>query len=123
MPGGPNLVAFQTECWNYPEPIVPLMVAGQQEEKSVDEKTQPTKEPNADSGSEETLQEKWRATHRIDPPAWADKGFAGIKEHMQQQAEAAGEAGVDTVTIYSPLPGWTQTFRINLKHGHHLVQG
>ena len=107
MPGGPDLVAFQTECWDYPEPIVPLIVTGQQEERPADEKTQTTKEPNAESGSEERLREKWQATHGIDPPAWADKGFAGIKEHMQQQAEAAGKAGADTVTIYSPPPGWT----------------
>ena len=34
------------------------------------------------------------------------KFFSGIKEHMKQQAEAAGGAGADTVTIYSPPPNW-----------------
>ncbi len=99
MPGGPDLVAFHTECWDYPELIVPPMVA--------DEKTQTPKEPKADSGSEGTLRDKWQATHGMDPPAWADKGFAGIKEHMKRQAEAAGGAGGDTVTIYSSPPDWT----------------
>ncbi len=43
----------------------------------------------------------------MDPPAWADKGFAGIKEHMKQQAEATRGAGGDTMTIYSSPPDWT----------------
>ncbi len=43
----------------------------------------------------------------MDPPAWADKGFAGIKEHMKQQAEATRGVGEDTVTIYSSPPNWT----------------
>ncbi len=102
MPGGPNQVAFHTECWDYPEPIIP----GHQEERPADEKTQAPEEPNAASGSGETLREKWQATDGMDPPAWADKGFAGIKEHMKQQAEAAGGVGGDTVTIYSSPLDW-----------------
>ncbi len=107
MPGGPDLVTFHNECWDFPEPIVPPMVAGQQEERPAEERTQAREEPRADSGSEGTLQERWQATHGMDPPAWADKGFAGIKEHIKQQAEAAEEAGADTITIYSPPPDWT----------------
>ncbi len=107
MRGGPDPVAFHTECWNYSEPIVPPMVAGQQKERPADEETQTPEEPKADSRSERTLRDKWQATHGMDPPAWADKGFAGIKEHMKQQAEAARGAGGDTVTIYSSPPDWT----------------
>ncbi len=107
MPGGPDLVAFHTECWDYPELIVPLMVAGPQKERPAEKESQTPEEPKVDSGSGETLREKWQATHDMDPPAWADKGFAGIKEHMQQQAETAGEKGAGTVTIYSPPSGWT----------------
>ncbi len=70
-------------------------------------KTPTSEEPKIDSGSEGTLQEKWQATHGRDPPAWADKGFAGIKEHMKQQAEAAGGASVDAVTVYCPPPNLT----------------
>ncbi len=72
------------ECWDYPESIVPPMVAGQWEEGPVEERALAPEEPRADSGSEETLREKWQATHGMDPPAWADKGFAGIKGHMKQ---------------------------------------
>ncbi len=106
MPGGPDQVSFHTECWEYPEPIVPPVIAGHQEEGSVDEKTQAPEEPRAAGRRGETLHEKWQATHGMDPPDWADKGFAGIKEHMKQQAEAAGGAGGDTVTIYSSPPDW-----------------
>ena len=106
MPGGPDLVAFHTECWDYPEPIIPPMVAGQQEERPADEETQTPKESKADSGSEGTLRDKWQATHGMDPPAWADKGFAGIKEHMKRQAEATGGEGGDTMTIYSSPLDW-----------------
>ncbi len=106
MPGGPDLVAFHTECWDYSEPIIPPMVAGQQEERPADEETQTPKESKADSGSEGTLRDKWQATHGMDPPAWADKGFAGIKEHMKRQAEATGGEGGDTMTIYSSPLDW-----------------
>ncbi len=107
MPGGPNLVTFHNDCWDHPEPIVSPVVAGQRKERPAKVKTHTPEEPKTDSGSEGTLQERWRATRGMDPPAWADRGFAGIKEHMKQQAEAAEGAGVDTITIYNPPPDWT----------------
>ncbi len=102
MPGGPETVTFHSECWDHPEPIVPLSIAGQQKEGPAKVKTNTAEEAKTDSGSEGTLQERWRATPGMDPPAWADKGFARIKEHMRQQAEAAGGASTDNVTLYSP---------------------
>ena len=107
MPGGPEPVTFHNECWDYPEPIVPRVLAGPPKKEPAKRKTPASEEPKTDSGSEGTLQERWHATHGMDPPAWADKGFAGIKEHMKQQAEAAGGASTDNVTLYSPPPNWT----------------
>ena len=107
MPGGPEPVTFHSECWDQPEPIVHPVIAGQRKEGPAEVKSHASEELKTDSGSEGTLQERWQATHGRDPPAWADKGFAGIKEHMRQQAEAAGGASVDTVTLYSPPPNWT----------------
>ncbi len=86
MPGGPDQVSLHTECWDYPEPIVPPVIAGRQEEGPADENTQAPEEPKAAGGSRKMLRERWQATHRMDPPAWAGKGFTGIKEHMKQQA-------------------------------------
>ncbi len=91
MPGGPDLVTFHNECWDHPELIVPPMIVGQHKERPAKVKTHTPEERRTDIGSEGTLQERWHATHGMDLPAWADKGFAGIKEHMKQQAEAAGE--------------------------------
>ncbi len=45
MPGGPDQVAFHTECWDYPEPIISPVITGQQEERPTDEKTQTPEEP------------------------------------------------------------------------------
>ncbi len=64
--------------------------------------------------------ERWQATHGMDPPTWADKGFAGIKEHMKEQAEAAGGAGGDTVTIYSSPPDWMPRQQIRAFLDPHL---
>ncbi len=107
MPGGPDLVTFHNDYWDHPEPIVPLVIAGQRKERPAKVKTHTPEQPKTDSGSEGTLQERWHATHGMDPPAWADNGFAGIKEHMKQQAEAAEGTGMDTVTIYSLPSDWT----------------
>ncbi len=120
MPGGPHQVAFHTECWDHPEPIEPPVIAGHREERPADEETQAPEEPKADSGSEETLRDRWQATHGMDPPAWADKGFAGIKEHMKRQAEAAEGAGGDTVTIYSSPPNWEPQQQIRAFLDPHL---
>ena len=105
MPGGLEPVTFHTECWDCLEPIVPPMLACQPKEKPAEMKSPAPEEPKVDSGSEGTLQERWQATHGMDPPAWADKGFAGIREHMKQQAEAAGGADTETLTIYCPPQG------------------
>ncbi len=51
--------------------------------------------------------ERWQATHGRDPPAWADQGFTGIKEHMKQQAAAAKGTSADEVTVYCPLQNLT----------------
>ncbi len=83
MPGGPEPVAFHSECWDYPELIVPPVLAGSRKERPVKVKTSASEKPKSDSGSGGTLQERWQATHSRDPTAWADKGFAGIKEHMK----------------------------------------
>ncbi len=50
MPGGPDLVAFHNECWDYPEPIIPPMVAGQREEGPAEERAQAPEEPRAEVG-------------------------------------------------------------------------
>ncbi len=89
MPGGPDQVSFHTECWDYPEPIVPPVIAGLQQEEPANEKTPAPEGPKVVNRQEGTLRDKWQATHGMEPPAWADKGFAGFKEHMKQQAEAA----------------------------------
>ncbi len=107
MPGGPEPVTFHSECWDYPEPIIPPVLMGPRKERLAKVKTNASEEPKSDSGSEGTLQERWQAIHGRDPPAWADKGFAGIKEHMKQQAEAAEGASADTVTVYCPPPNLT----------------
>ncbi len=58
MPGGPDLVTFHYECWDYPEPIVPPMVAGQREERPMEERTQAPEGSRTDSGCEGTLRDK-----------------------------------------------------------------
>ncbi len=99
---------------------MPPVIAGHQEEGPADENTQAPEEPKAAGGSGKTLREKWQATHGMDPPTWAGKGFAGIKEHMKQQAEAAGSAGGDTVTIYSSPPDWAPHQQIRSFLDPHL---
>ncbi len=101
MPGGKELVTFRDEDWDYPKPIVPPVIAGCRKERPTGE-TKALEGPRPDSGSEGTLRERWQATHGRDPPAWADKGFAGIKEHMRQQAAAAKETSEEEVTVYCP---------------------
>ena len=76
------------------------MIAGHQEEGPADENTLASEEPKAAGESRMTLHKRWQATHGMDPPAWAGKGVAGIKEHMKQQAEAARGADGDTMTIF-----------------------
>ncbi len=70
-------------------------------------KTNAPEGPKSDSGSEGTLQERWQATHGRDPPAWANKVFTGIKEHMRQQAAATGGMSEGEVTLYCPLQNLT----------------
>ncbi len=103
MPGGPERVFFRSGDWDHPEPIIPPVPAGRRKERPAEEKVRSPEEPRSDSGSEGTLRERWQATHGRDPPAWADKGFAGIKEHMRQQAAATGRTSEGEVTIYCPL--------------------
>ncbi len=112
MPGGPDPVTFHSECWDHPEPIVPPVIVGQWKERPAKATTNAPEELKSSSGSEGTLQERWQATHGRDPPAWADKGFAGIKEHMKQQAEASGGTGTDTVTVYRAPPNLTSRQQI-----------
>ncbi len=120
MPGGPDRVSFHTECWDYPEPIVPPVIAGPQEEEPVDKKIRAPEGPKAVGGKEGTLRDKWQATNGMEPPTWADKGFAGIKEHMKQQAEATGGVGGDTVTIYRSPPDWEPQQQIRAFLDPHL---
>ncbi len=101
MPGGTEPITFWSESWDYPEPIVPPVLTGRREERPVEE-TKATVGSRPDSGSEGTLREKWQATDSRDPPAWVDKGFAGIKEHMKQQAAAAEGTREEEVTLYCP---------------------
>ena len=102
MPGGPEPVVFRSEDWDPPEPIVPPVPAGRWRERPAEEEAKAPEGPRPDSGSEGTLRERWQATHVRDPPAWADKGFAGIKEHMKQQAAAAKGTSEEEVTVYCP---------------------
>ncbi len=120
MPGGPDQVSFHTECWDYPEPIVPPVIAGPQEEEPADKKVRAPEGPKAVGREEGTLRDKWQAIHGMDRPAWADKGFAGIKEHMKQQAEATRGAGGDTVTIYRLPPDWAPQQQIQAFLDPHL---
>ncbi len=78
MPGGEKSVTFLSESGDYPEPIVPPVLAANWEEKS-----DASGSSGQGSGNDKTLKERWQLTHGRDPPAWADKGFAGIQEHMQ----------------------------------------
>ncbi len=120
MPGGPDQVFFHTECWDYPEPIAPPVIAGHQKKGPTAENTPAPEAPGAAGESQMTLRERWQATHGMDPPAWAGKGFAGIKEHMKQQAEAAGGADGDTVTIYKSPPDWAPRQRARAFLDPHL---
>ncbi len=107
MPGGPEPVIFQSEDWDHPEPIIPPLTAGRRKEKPVEEEAEALKGPRSDSGSEGTLRERWQATHGRDPPAWADKVFAGIKEHMKQQVATAEGTSEEEVTVYCPSQNLT----------------
>ena len=113
-------VSFHTECWDYPEPIVPPVIVGHQEEGPADEKIRAPEGPTGSQQKGRALHDKWQATHGMDPPAWADKGFAGIKEHMKQQAEAAGDVGRDIVTIYRSPPDWAPQQQIRAFLDPHL---
>ncbi len=120
MPGGKELVTFQNEDWDYPEPIVPPVIAGCQKERPAKE-TKASEGPRPDSGSEGTLQKRWQATHGRDRPPWADKGFAGIKEHMKQQAAGAEETSQEEVTIYYPPRNLTPRQQIQALLDAHLA--
>ncbi len=120
MPGGPDQVFFHTECWDYPEPIVPPVIAGRQKKGPVAENTPAPEAPGAAGESQMTLRERWQATHGMDPLAWAGKGFARIKEHMKQQAEAAGGADGYTITIYKTPPDWAPRQRVRAFLDPHL---
>ncbi len=80
----------------------PQCPCSRQKERPAKEKARALEEPRSDSGSEGTLQERWQATHSRDPPAWADKRFAGIKEHLRQQAAATGGTSEGEATVYCP---------------------
>ncbi len=104
MPGGEKLITFLSKSWDYPEPIIPPVLTARWEAKSeekVEERPEASKSSLQASGSDKTLKERWQLTHGRDPPAWADKGFAGIWEHMQQQAVAA-EGTREEVTLFCP---------------------
>ncbi len=106
MPGGKQPVTFLDESWDYPEPITTLVFAApKEEEPGLPESSEP------ECASERTLEERWQLTHGRDPPAWADKGFAAIQEHMQRQA-AATKGTREEVTLYRPSQ--------NLEPRHHL---
>ena len=120
MPGGPDQVFFHTECWDYLEPIVPPVIVCRQPTGPANENTSAPKEPGAAGESQSTLRERWQARHGMDSPAWAGKGFAGIKEHMKQQAEAARCADGDTVTVYISPPDWAPRQRIRAFLDPHL---
>ncbi len=83
MPG--DQVSFHTECWNFPEPIVPPIIAGSRKDEPADRKLRIPERTQAGDRKERTLRDKWQATHDMDPPAWADRGFAGIKVHMNSK--------------------------------------
>ncbi len=85
---------------DYPELIVPPILAGRKKGEPAEE-AEASAKSRPDSGSDEILQERWQLTHGRDPPAWADKGFVGIKEHMRQRATAA-EGSIKEVTLYCP---------------------
>ncbi len=80
MPEGPDQVFFHTECWDYLEPIVPPVLAGRQKKGPAAENTPAPEAPGAAGESQMTLRERWQATHGMDPPAWAGKGFEGSLE-------------------------------------------
>ncbi len=108
MPGGTKPITFRSESWVYPEPIIPPVLAGFRNDRPAQE-TKASMGSIPYSGSEGTLRERWQATHGRDPPAWADKGFAGIKEHMKQQAAAAEGTRETEVTLYCPPWNLTST--------------
>ncbi len=68
MPGGEE-PTFRGESWGYPEPIVPLVLAGRRKGEPAEE-TEASVKSRPNSGSDETLQERWQVTHGRDPPAW-----------------------------------------------------
>ncbi len=55
MPGGKEPVTFWSESWDYPEPIVPPVLAARM-------KAEASVKSRQDSGSHETLQERWQLT-------------------------------------------------------------
>ncbi len=77
MPGGKEPITFRSESWDYPEHIVPPVIAGHRRGEPAEE-VEASVKSRPDSGSDETLQERWQLTHGRDPPAWADKGFVGF---------------------------------------------
>ncbi len=74
LPGGEEPVTFRSESWDYPEPIVPPMLAARRKERPAEE-AEALVRSRQGSGSDDTLQERWQLTHGRDPPAWADKDF------------------------------------------------
>ncbi len=120
MPGGPDQVSFHTGCWDFPEPIVPPIIAGSPKDEPADRKLRIPERTQAGDRKERTLRDKWQATHDMDPPAWADRGFARIKAHMKQQAEAARGADLDTLTVYRSPPEWAPHQQIRASLDPHL---
>ncbi len=75
MPGGDVQLSFHNESWDDPIEVEYPLETGQETEG-------PVAETSSVAGSEDAsmLREQWQLMHGMNPPAWADRGFVGIKK-------------------------------------------
>ncbi len=88
--------SFHDESWGDPKLDDSSSKVVPRAESSVAQGSQEEGSENASM-----LMELWQLTHGRDPPAWADRGFTGIREDIKRRvAEAEGIR--EELTLYCP---------------------
>ncbi len=85
MPGGEVELTFNDESWDdpgSPDPSAAEVIGGEAEAAIRGEDLADKESQNNGGENVSTLSKRWQLTHGRDPPAWADKVFAGIRERI-----------------------------------------
>ncbi len=78
MPGGKQDLSFNDDSWDTQNQLTLQWMPPSWERALCHQESQ-----SQGSGRERTLEERLQLTHSRNPPALADKGFAGNRENME----------------------------------------